>query len=205
MLDQYEYRAPLFRDPVVQDIDAPAPKSKLLLVATMVLPLIVGLLIAWLTQLWLVLLMACGSSLLMGLHAFSQGRERSSVRRQITQLAREEEDAIARYRGADQVDADTGIVIGRGTRPVRIRGKQRELGSLPEVQGAPYVISVEELAPLVSGLPLSTQRLALCQLLAQNQPVYLLVQEQEATWFLRLMDPLLAAANVCTVSLAEPQ
>lgn len=203
VLDQYEYRAPLFRDPVVQDIDAPAPKSKLLLVATMVLPLIVGLLIAWLTQLWLVLLMACGSSLLMGLHAFSQGRERSSVRRQITQLAREEEDAIARYRGADQVDADTGIVIGRGTRPVRIRGKQRELGSLPEVQGAPYVISVEELAPLVSGLPLSTQRLALCQLLAQNQPVYLLVQEQEATWFLRLIDPLLAAANVCTVSLAE--
>ncbi|WP_237205059.1 FtsK/SpoIIIE domain-containing protein [Rothia nasimurium] len=203
VLDQYEYRAPLFRDPVVQDIDAPAPKSKLLLVATMVLPLIVGLLIAWLTQLWLVLLMACGSSLLMGLHAFSQGRERSSVRRQITQLAREEEDAIARYRGADQVDADTGIVIGRGTRPVRIRGKQRELGSLPEVQGAPYVISVEELAPLVSGLPLSTQRLTLCQLLAQNQPVYLLVQEQEATWFLRLIDPLLAAANVCTVSLAE--
>lgn len=203
VVDRPGYSSSPYCDPVVQEVEVPAPKSKLLLAATVALPLLLGCVIAWFTQLWLVLLMACGSSLLMSLHALSQGRERSSVRRQIAQLAREEEEAIARYRGANQVHAETGLVIGRGTRPVRIRGKQREVGSLPEVQGAPYVISTEELTQILPGLPLPTQRLALCQLLAQNQQVYLLVQEQEATWFLRLIDPLLAAANVCTASLAE--
>lgn len=190
-------------DPTVQEIEAPTPKSKLLLASTIILPLLLGCVIAWFTQLWLVLLMACGSSLLMSLHAFSQGQERASVRRQLAQIAREEEDAIARYRGADEKHNDTGIVLGRGTRPIRVRGKQREVINIPRIQGAPYAISTEELTQLLPGLPLPTQRLALYQLISEKQPVYVLLKEQEPHWFERLIDPLLAAGNVCAVSLAD--
>lgn len=203
VLDREEHCAPLYYDPTVQEIDVPAPKSTVLMVAMVALPLVLGLVIAWFTQLWLVLLMACGSSLLMGLHAFARGNENASLRRHIEQCAHMEEEAIGHYRGADKKQAAIGVVIGRGTRPLRIKGKQREVGRIPEVQGAPYVIGVDELAKTLHRLPVSTQRLALYQLLAEDQPVYVLLQEKEETWFLGLIDPLLATDNVYTVALAE--
>ncbi|MGV3102999.1 FtsK/SpoIIIE domain-containing protein [Rothia sp. 32237D007AR] len=203
VLDQHEKSPPLFCDPEIQEIDVPAPKSKLLTVAMMIFPLIIGLVIAWFTKLWFILLMACGSSLLMGLHAFTQGHERSSVRREIAHLAHAEEEAVVSYRGADAVHATTGFIVGRGTRPLRVMGRQRELEQLPEVQAAPYTVNAEELAQILPTLPLSAQRLALYQLVAKEEPVYVLVGKKDPAWFLRLIDPLLATANVLAVSTAE--
>lgn len=197
-----------FQDPKVVELDPPAPRSKITLILMTILPIALAGLIAWYTKLWFILLMACGSSLLMGVHAFSQGKETGQFRRLITSATSAEEAEIQKFRGVEYLAESTKVLLGRGTRKIRVKGKHRDISSLPHIYNAPWLHSVERLNSSTQPLPLATQRLVLYQLTRTGRAIYILIGEQEQPDYLRLIEPLITVECVQIVddsNLAEIQ
>lgn len=195
-IDPWDKQPLLFRDPEAVELDVPAPRSKLALVLMAVLPIGIGCLIAWFTKLWFILLMACGSSLLMGIHALSQGKESGKFRRLVAEAVTNEQAAIQKFRGVRYLAQGSGIALGRGTRKARIQGKHRDIAAVPLLSSTPWLCSAQQLSDVAGSLPTATQRLALCQLIKTGLPIYVLIRGQENSEYLRLVEPLVTFEHV---------
>lgn len=202
-IDPWDAQPVLFRDPEAVELDVPAPRSKVALVLMAVLPIGIGCLIAWFTQLWFILLMACGSSLLMGIHALSQGKETGQFRRLVAEAVANEQAAVQKFCGVKYLAEGSGIALGRGTRKARIQGKHRDIANVPFLSSAPWLCSTQQLSDVAGSLPAATQRLALCQLINTGIPIYVLIRGQEHFEYLRLVEPLVTFEHVQLIDSGE--
>ncbi|WP_421084610.1 FtsK/SpoIIIE domain-containing protein [Rothia nasimurium] len=155
----------LFVDPSVREIDIPAARPLWLNVVMVGFPVVIGSLLAWYTGLWFILLLALGSSLVMGLQLLSPGRETSRSKKLFAPLVADELASMARYRGHRSVAPDQGFVIGRGRRPIRAVCAHQKSGELPVIDGVPWIVSFEQIPHVWPQLPLASQRALICQLL----------------------------------------
>ncbi len=196
VLDSVDYRPSIYAEPEWVTIDVPAPRSKLLLLCMMILPLLLGLVIAWFTKLWFVVAMAVGSSVLMAIHLLVQGREGGKTRRQIADLAQAESELVQQYRGICFKKAEVGVVVGVTTKEARIQGRQRPLEHLPYISQTPCAVNVAQLVEIFPLLPRGSQRLALAQLVFDWVPLSVLLTVDDSADYLRLVEPLLAVPGV---------
>lgn len=189
------------------EVDVPAIRPKLLQIAMITLPLLIGLTIALLTGLWLILAMAVGSSLLMALHAFSSGGETRKTRALIAQAAEADLNNARSFGAAAQ---GRTLVLGQHTRLARVQGKNRELEARPWVDAAPFVLAPADIKDRLGSLPPATQRLVLVYLLETHEQVDILLTPEDSPHYRHLVEPLLAhpralpvfdPATVCSAAL----
>lgn len=178
-----------FRDTDDVEIELPAPRPKVLRVAMILMPLIVGLTIALVTGLWLILAMSVASSMLMALHMISHHGESRKTRNAVMEAATRDLTNVRQF-SAHSIGQE--IVLGHHQRETKIRSTQRELSILPWIDVAPFVISVEQLVELMPIIPVHTQRLALVHLLATSSHVSILVTSADSWSYHQLVQPLLA-------------
>lgn len=188
-IDQPSGSSVTFRDTDEVEIDVPAPRPKVLQVAMVIMPLIVGFTIALLTGLWLVLAMAVASSVLMALHLIAHHGESRRTRNTLREEATQDLTNVRTFR-ASTVGKE--IVLGHHQRKTKIRSTQRELVGLPWIDAAPFKVTVDQAAQLMPNLPVHTQRLALVHLLARGSQISILATSADSWSYDQLIQPLLA-------------
>lgn len=207
VLDRAAEQPTSYQEPAIQELDVPAPRSKAALLALVAVPLLLGGIIFWLTSMWFILLMSLASSLLMVIHYLIQGQEGTKVRRKLRDIANHELSAQRNYRGALLRNDLSRLYLGTSTRQLKVRAKNREIHRVPLLEAAPFSLTLEELQPLFSALPIGTQRLILVQLLQGHTPIYILPSTLASTAatkiYAEFFDPLLASPQVSTIDVAD--
>ncbi|WP_237221362.1 FtsK/SpoIIIE domain-containing protein [Rothia nasimurium] len=166
-----------FCDPIVQEVEVPSPRPLWIHLVMLCFPLVIGAVLAWYTGLWFIVLLALGSSVVMGLHMLAQGGETGQRKKLFNSCIDQELAAVSQYRGHRSVAPGQGFVVGRGRRPIRVRSKHKEVGDLPLVDDVPWVVSFDQVKQFWPQLSLSTQRALICQLLRQGVECSVLVNE----------------------------
>lgn len=189
--------------PEPQEIDVPARRSTLLTAAMMLFPLIIGLTIALFTKMWLILLMALGSSLLMGIHALSSGGESKKARQLISTTAEQE---LHQLRQGPQLAGHPGhILLGSCRRPAHVQGKNRAIDRLPHLDAVPHYLPLAQLLAEPLNLPLATLRFILAQLPHHYPHLVIHRAPTNSPAYADLTEPLLALPTTSPLDSTQQQ
>ncbi|MDY3048867.1 MAG: FtsK/SpoIIIE domain-containing protein [Rothia sp. (in: high G+C Gram-positive bacteria)] len=209
-LEVHQARQEPWKEEDLETVDLPAARPLALSLAMIIFPLIIGLILAYFTSLWFILLLALGSSLLMGLQTWAQGQERSKTRKIIKQREERERLTLTKERGLYNWAPGQGqtgqgqILLGLGTRPLRLEAKGRQLSKLPLVDLAPFSLPLEQVPALFCQLDLANWRFILLQVLRQGIPLYLLLTAHESPAYRQLRQSLTGCPGVRLIDDDEP-
>lgn len=196
VVDPLSAQLPLpYAEPEPQILDLPQGRSRLLTYLLASFPLVLGLLIAWLTGHWLIALLAIASAGMILLQSLFSTPEGPKARKLIGQAV-EAEVAWARSCRPSLGLGSSVYRVGRGHRPARIQTKQGELPHLPQLTHVPCSLASEQLASFFTQVPLASQRLLLAQLAASGQALGLFLPVTSSASFLALAEPLLLLPQV---------
>ncbi|GGH59454.1 hypothetical protein GCM10007359_06660 [Rothia aerolata] len=199
-----EYPAPLAPPLTRQqfspaELDLSTPRQQWHLLLMLVLPLLIGGVIAWATGMWFFLLMSSATSLLMGLHWFSNRGESATDRRAIAAAGEDERSLAfaldaAKFQPAGAAEIPC-LVLGLGDRPQHVTGTHLKKRKLSLLEDLPLLLPLSAQFPLYLPAEEDTLRLALLQL-ARHTDFALELSPGFCRRFPRIATPLLALPGV---------
>lgn len=183
-------------------VEMPPPRNKLQVVLMLSLPLLLGVGIALFTHTWFFLLMAVGSSLMMGVNMWSSQGLTRQARQDIS--AAVAQDALRATQVHTATCAGFGeepqagiLVLGTGSRPAHLRCKNLPEHRIPTLDNVPLHLPLDTTKP--NFLYVETEAASLRQLLLQlvaKTPRYICISDILAAQFPDLFQPLLIFPTV---------
>ncbi len=156
-------------------VDVVPPRSLLLTVTMMSVPVVAGLLISWLTHNWLFMLMSLVTTLVMGTHLVVQGGSSKKTRRAIAQAAEKEQSSVAGF--PSLVDVVQGAAsescqyfsLGIHERPANLCGRNIEHYKLPYHRAISCLLPLDQGLTYMLNINKSVQRSILAQITCATQ------------------------------------